>query len=207
MTPPDTVRDLYREMGIEASPRVVLSADNTEKPAPQDTMLGDDRRFSDEVDALFGNRPHYWAIKRETPTHRMILWMTLQGNKTKEIATALRISNHTVLKIQKQPWFQDAFCKLSKEMGKDMVRTFLEGQVQDALVRVVELAQGADSDAVKLAANKELLDRFLGKPVIRAEVKEEKSIDMTVTTVSALLAERDSLSKQLTANGVLPQSN
>lgn len=206
MTPPDSVKALYDEMGIQSSPRVVLTADNTEKPGP-DTMLGDDRTYSEEVDRLFGQRPHYWACKKETPTHRMMLWLTLKGHKPKEIATALRVTDWTVRKIQKQPWFQDAFCKLSKEIGGDLVRTFLESQVQDTLLKVVDLRDNADSDAVKLAASKEILDRFLGKPVVRTEIKEEKTVDMTVTSVTELLAERASLSKQLVANGVLTQPN
>lgn len=204
MTSPESVQALYAEMGIRASPSVVLTADNTEKPTDRpNSWLGDDRQYSDEVDHLFGNRPSYYAARKESPTHRMILWLTLRGHKPKEIATALRVTYTTVLRVQKQPWFQDAFCKLSAEIGGDVVRTFLESQVQDTLLKVVDLRDNADSDAVKLAASKEILDRFLGKPVVRTETKEEKTVDMTVTNVTALLAERESLTRQLVANGVL----
>lgn len=92
-------------------------------------------------------------------------------------------------------------------MGKDAMQTFLKSEAMPAILRVVDLAQTADSDAVRLAANKELLDRFLGKPVVKAEVKSTSTVDMTVADVTSLLAERAQLDQKLRANGITTGTN
>lgn len=200
-----TTVETYKELGIEASPRVVLHADNTESIGQ---MTGiQDAQYDSDVDALFGTLPSYWIVKKEKPAHRMMLWLTLQGHKTKEIAAALRVTPQTVLKIQKQPWFLEGFKSLALEMGKDVMKTFLETQALPAIMRVVDLAQAADSDAVRLAANREILDRFLGKPVVRAEVNETKTVDVTITDAAKLMDERKRLDEQLRANGLLTGTN
>lgn len=192
--------ELYRDLGLAASPpRAVLRADNTAGTNPQART---EDEFAADVDHLFGNRPAYLVIKHERPVHRMILWMTVQGQKPSEIATALRVTTETVRRTQKQPWFQESFIKLSSEMGKDAVQSFLKGEVMEALVRTVALAKAADSDAVKLAANKDILDRFLGKAVVKAEVKSTGQVDHVVYDANALLEEQRRNAETLRARGI-----
>lgn len=191
---------LYKDLlGPQAAPRAVLRGDNTIGTNPQART---EDEFAADVDTLFGTTPSYLVIKKERPEHRMMLWMRLQGQKPDEIAAALRVSKQTVYIVQKQPWFQDAFCKLSKEMGKDAVQAYLRGEVMPALERTIDLAKTADSDAVKLAANKEILDRFLGKSVVKAEVKNSGQVDHVVFDANALLEEQRRNAEILRARGI-----
>lgn len=154
------------------------------------------------VDALFGGKYANHLIKRERPEHRLMLWLKLNGHSNKEVANTTGYAYHTVCQIVKQPWFVENFCRLSSEMGKDSVQTFLEGEVMGALERTVDLAKSADSDAVKMSANREILDRFLGKSVVKAEVKQAGTIDHVVHDAAALLEEQRKLDLQLHASGL-----
>lgn len=154
------------------------------------------------VDALFSGKLANHVIKHERPEHRLMLWLKLNGHSNKEVANTTGYAYHTVCQVVKQPWFVENFCRLSSEMGKDSVQTFLEGEVMDALHRTVELAKNADSDAVKTANNREILDRFLGKSVVKAEVKSTGTIDHIVVDAAALIEESRKLDQRLSANGL-----
>lgn len=158
--------------------------------------------YSSRVDALYSKHVSYLTIKREKAEHRLMLWHRLKGRTTQEIATLMNYSYKYVREICKQSWFLEAFCRLSTEMGKDKVETFLEGELIPALQRTIDLAHSADSDAVKLAANREILDRFLGKSVVKAEVKQAGTIDHVVHDAAALLEEQRKLDLQLHASGL-----
>lgn len=193
-------KDFYATVGLEPpKPCAVLRGDNTTGEAPQLRQ----EIISDHVDRLFGERRSYLEIKRERPEHRLVLWLTLEGQSPKTIAASFGRTTEWVRNLRRQPWFQDAFCKLSAEMGRDAVQALLKGEAVPAILRTVELAKNADSDAVRLAANRELLDRFLGKPVVKAEVNTTSTVDVTVADVSTLLAERERLNQQMRANGLL----
>lgn len=168
-------------------PRQVLSQTGTilENPYRQDTS----KPACVDPDALFENRAAYVALKGEKPEHRLMLWYRLQGHNVKETAHLTGYTPQHVSAVCKQPWFIKAFCALSAEIGKDAVQTFLEGEVLPALARTVELARTADSDAVKLAANRDILDRFCGKPVAKSEVKVNGQHNVTVYDAEKLQAE------------------
>lgn len=159
--------------------------------------------YEQRVDALFNGKVAYQAIKRERPEHRLMLWMKLNGNKTRDIALQLGYTEVHVRTVCKQPWFLDAFVRLSSETGKDAVQTFLKGEVMPALARTVEIANTAEKTETRLAANKEILDRFLGKSVVKAEVKSSGTVDVTVRDITKLLDEQKDLDRQLAANGLL----
>lgn len=171
------------------------TAANTNVPEAQQAM-------TERVDALFGRKYGGISVKTEKPEHRLMLWLKLNGHSNKEVAATTGYNYVYVCNIVKQPWFTEAFCRLSSEMGKDAVQTFLKGEVMGALERTVEIAKNGDSDSVKLAANKEVLDRFLGKSVVKAEVKTENKSDVVVHTVAELLEEQRKLDLQLASNGI-----
>lgn len=164
--------------------------------------------FEGRVDSLFGAKPSYQLIKHERPEHRLILWLKLQSHSTEEIAAQTGYTKVHIRNICKQPWFIENFCRLAKEIGTDAVKTFLEGEVMPALVRTVALAQDSKVDAVKLAANKEILDRFLGKSVVRAEVNSTSKSTVEIThDITKLQEEERKLNEQLRAVGIgLPSS-
>lgn len=192
---------MYRELS-PPPPRSVHRADGTIAESPYLHPEGTPGYDENQVDGLFGASASYVKIKKESPTHRLILWMRMQGHKPKEIAAALRITPQTVYNVQGQPWFQEAFVRLSTEQGKDAVTTFLEGEVLPAMERTAALARSADSDAVKLAANREILDRFLGKSTVKIESKNSGTIDHIVHNADALQKEYAENQKKLAARGL-----
>jgi hypothetical protein len=141
-------------------------------------------------------------IKREKPEHRQILWQRIRGLSVKEIAAVSGFSTYTVNRVCAQPWFRDAFVRLTTELGKNAVMKFLEGEVMSALERTVGLAVGAESEAVRLAANREILDRFLGKSTVKVEQTVEGKIEHDVVDGAALLVESKRLEEQLKARGI-----
>jgi hypothetical protein len=175
-------------------PRVVQRQDGTKAVDPHRTS---ERGFSGEVDTLFGASRSYVAYKKEKPEHRLILWYRLQGYSVKETATLSGYTPQTVSNVCGQPWFQDAFVHLSEEMGKDVVKTFLEGEILPAFERTANLARSAESEAVRLAANKELMDRYLGKPTVHVDQKVQGKIDTVVHDIAKLREEERRLTEEL----------
>ena len=179
-------------------PRVVQRQDGT---LAENCYLSSESAFAG-VDTLFGTLPSYQAYKKEKPEHRLILWHRLRGLSVKETAALSGYTPQSVSLICKQPWFQDAFVRLSSEMGKDSVQTFLSGEVLPALQRTVQLALTAESEAVQLAANREIMDRYLGKATVKIEQKLSGQIDNVVYDAAKLMEESAKLSEQLRARGI-----
>ena len=155
-----------------------------------------------EIDRLFGTTPGYNEIRKENPTHRVILWMRLNGHKPREIATALRISYHTVLSVQRQPWFQRAFCRILAEKGGDQLQTILEGELIPTIETLVELRDSADSSSVRLSAANAILDRIRGKPTVHVEQKVTGQVDSVVYDAQKLLEEQRKNAEILKARGI-----
>lgn len=190
--------DMFSE-AVHIGKRTVVAQDNTEHEVDVATQ----ESFENGVDQLFGSRPSYQLLKKERPEHRLILWRKLQGQTTKEIASQMSLSEVTVRNVCKQPWFIENFCRQAKELGSDVVQTYLKGEVMPALVRTVALAEDSKIDTVRLAANREILDRFLGKSVVRAEVKSTSHATLEIVhDVAALQEEERKLNEQLRAVGI-----
>lgn len=179
----------------EAPSRVVQRQDGTQGANP---YLTSGNPLAD-VDTLFGATPSYQAYKKEKPEHRLMLWHRLRGLSVKETALVTGYTPQTVSQVCKQPWFQEAFCQLSTEIGKDAVETFLEGEVLPALQRTADIARGAESEAVRLAANRELLDRYLGKSTVKVESKVSGQVESVVYDIAKLRDEEKRLNEQLRA--------
>ena len=182
MTGETTLDSVLTQLAPAASapPRIVLSQTGTTRDDPYANPKTPD------ADELFGTSTSYVKYKKEKPEHRLMLWFRLQGYNVKETAQLTGYTPQSVSEVCKQPWFVEAFCRLAKETGKDAVQTFLEGEVLPALQRTVHLAQHADSDAVRTANNREILDRFLGKSIAKAEVRTTGALDVTVYEASKL---------------------
>lgn len=181
--------------------RVVQRQDGTQEKDAYKAV--DANKVFENVDALFGRTQSYVTYKKERPEHRLMLWHRLQGRSIKETALLTGYTPQTVSNVCGQPWFQEAFCRLSSEMGKDSVQAFLQGEALPALERTVGLANNAESEAVRLAANKEILDRFLGKATVKVEQRVTGQIDNVVYDAAQLLEESKKIQDQLRARGVL----
>lgn len=189
-----------------AAPRVVQRQDGTTATSAY-AASPDAQPFAGDADAgidgLFGASVGYQAVKRERPIHRLILWATLNGHKPKEIAGMFNVTYQTVLTTQKQPWFQEAFCRISTEMGRDSVETFLEGQVLPTLQKLVELRDGEGVPAaVQKSACDAILDRIRGKPTVHVKQETNGTIDHVVHDAAALMEEQKRNAEILKARGV-----
>ncbi len=184
-------------------PRVVRSQDGTQRDGIYVTPVGGQQFAGDaDVDGLFGDSLSYQTYKREKFEHRLMLWYRLQGMSVKETASLTGYTPQSVSQVCKQPWFREAFCRLAKEQGKDALQTLIEGAVIPAFQRLEDLATGAESEQVRLAADKEILDRFLGKSVAKTEVKSSGSIDVTLNDISKLQEENAKVQRELAARGI-----
>lgn len=193
------------EFGTHENHQVVSQTGTTrfDPTLTQNSSAADEfAAYGQRVDALFADRPSYQAVKKENPAHRMMLWLALQGHNAIETARITGYTPEHVRTIRKQPWFRESFCRLSTEMGKDVVQTFLEGEVLPALQRTVELATTSVSDAVRATCNRDILDRFLGKATVKVEAKTTGSVDHFMHDADKLLEESRRLDEQLAANGL-----
>jgi ribosomal protein L27 len=180
--------------------RVVQRQDGTSAESPYQAR--DAGKVFADVDGLFGQSQAYVTYKKERPEHRLMLWHRLQGRSVKETALLTGYSPQSVSQVSKQPWFQDAFVRLSTELGKDSVHSYLAGEVLPAVQRTVELATNGESEAVRLAANKEILDRYLGKSTVKVEQKVSGQVDSVVYDGAKLMEESRRLQEQLRARGI-----
>jgi predicted XRE-type DNA-binding protein len=196
------IDDLGAGRTSEARPGSVSSLEGTiPRPNPQ-MNPSHGQPMPADVDALFGAKQAYLKIKGENFQHRLLLWYKLQGFKNVECARLLGYTQPWVSNVTRQPWFQHAFCALASEMGKDAVDTFLEGTVMPALEQVAHLSQSGESDAIKLAASKEILDRYLGKSVAKTEIKSDSKIDVNVYEGAKLKQEYEDNLKILAGRGI-----
>lgn len=155
------------------------------------------------VDQLFGKATRsYPAIKKESLRHRLILWATINGHKTGHIAALMNLCPRTVLTVQAQPWFKEAFLAITTEMGGDQFKATLEGEALPALQRVIELSKTAESETVRAAMNREILDRYLGKATVKVEQSGAMKVDHVVHDAAKLMDEDQKLSEQLRARGL-----
>lgn len=196
--------DLAGVTPAAARPGVVRSPKGTTPEEAFGDRLNADRGcpMPEDVDALFGNKQAYLKIKTENFQHRLLLWYKLQSFNNRECAKLLGYSEAWISTITNQPWFQAAFVDLAREMGQNAIQTFLEGEVMPALHRTVDLARSGETHAVRLAANREILDRFLGKATVKIESKAAVDITNTVIDAARLLEEQRRLDEQIRANGL-----
>lgn len=158
--------------------------------------------YEKRVDALWGTTPSYRAYKNEKPQHRMMLWLRLEGYNNKEIAGITGYTPQTVANVCKQPWFLEAFSRISTEMGKDAVENFLTGEMVPTLQKLVSLRDSAQSEAVQLAASNAILDRIRGKPTVRVETKNETNVTLAVADINELEAKYQQNQQTLESLGI-----
>lgn len=159
--------------------------------------------LDEDVDNLFGQTECYRKYIREKPEHRLMLWLKLNGHNNREISNISGYGYQSVCNVCKQPWFVEAFCRISTEMGKDAVETFLEGEIVPTLSRLGELRY-SESDAVSKAACDSILDRIRGKPTVRVESKVSGQIDNVVYDVAKLQDEYQRNQQILQSRGIQP---
>jgi len=113
---------------------------------------------------LHGRQPPKVEIQKETATHRTAAFMVASGAKLKTVAFELGVAESTVSNWLRQPWFQaNVNSIIQEEFGGDLT-AMLKSFASTALLVQVDLMTNSTSDAVRLKAASDLLDRFRGKP-------------------------------------------
>lgn len=148
--------------------------------------------FSDDTLGLHKHQDTTRAgIKDEKPWHYMAAVMLLHGSTNGEIAKAAGVALVTVSGLRSQVWFQQRLAQLATESGKDLTGIF-QSHALAAIERVATLAEFAEKENVKLAANLALIEHGCGKPV-------QRILSSSHTTHSSAAEEYESLSSQLAA--------
>lgn len=111
---------------------------------------------------LYGQTGPEYTLKREKAKHRLMAEMHLNGFTNIEIAEAFKCSPVTIAYALKQGWLVDYMTMRAAESGEDE-REKMAANGRAAMTRIVEMSELCHSPAVKFAANRELVDRWLGK--------------------------------------------
>lgn len=193
---------LLNDIQRTAPPREVVSQLGTTRIQEDCNQTGTPIVSEERLGTLYGSTTGIKFYKHEKPEHRLMLWYRLQGYNLKEVAAAMGYNEASVGQICRQPWFVKAFCELSTEMGKDAVKNFLEGEVLPTLERIKSLRDSGESDAVRLAAGKELLDRYLGKSIAKTESKVDASVSVSTTDVNKLQDQINRNNEILASRGI-----
>lgn len=147
---------------------------------------------------LHGGAEPRVELKSETPHHRAMVYLYLQGMSQREIATRLGFTPVHVSTVLRQPWAREMMAKVLKEEGRSNLATMLSAAAEDSVITVLELRDNPKVPAsVRLQAAVNLLDRVLGKPTQRVETANlHVSLPATQEDVEALDVELEKLKKE-----------
>lgn len=141
--------------------------------------------YANSKDRLHGAKDPNLAILKETPEHRIMLWMKAQGMSNRLIAEKMNVSEGWVSQIMRQPWARLRVLDMIKENGADAVQTLLKGTTIDSVLTLVDLRDDPKTPpAVRASAASNLIDRVLGKPT--QHIENDTTIRHVASEVSAL---------------------
>ncbi len=121
---------------------------------------------SQHENALFNDFDPKHILSYEKPWHRTAINMAAAGYRNNEIAATVERSPQSVATALKQPWAREYLINEAKKTVQDEIRAVLEAQAIPSIQKLIEVRDSpvaAHSNVI--AASRELLDRFLGKPV------------------------------------------
>jgi hypothetical protein len=168
--------------------------DSTKHPLDLALSRGDDR-IEEDLDQILGSamptpppdeselwggtggrRPatvpgkSYPEIKNENPRHRLICALAAQGLLPQEIAKAVNVGVGTVRTTLAQPWARARIREFIDQSAEDSIQQLFStyaGLAVDTLVKNMT-SEKATANA-QISAAKEILDRHLGKALLRTE--------------------------------------
>lgn len=139
-----------------------------------DTII--DAVLKPEPTGLRDTRSAPEEYRTEKPWHRMAAHLAAGGYMSqREIADACGKSEGAVSELYKQRWFRQQVADLIN--SKDLTGStdaMLRAAAPGAILRIVDMAETATNEGVKLRANQDLLDRALGKAPINFTQKVSK---------------------------------
>ena len=102
------------------------------------------------------------SLPSSARTGRMVAALFADGKTTKEIGALLELAEDKVRAVLSQPATQEALAGLVSTSGEDVVTNILKAARLDTVLRLIDLRDSSDSDAVRLSACKEILSRADG---------------------------------------------
>lgn len=125
------------------------------------------------LDSLHGAKLPNLAIEHEKPEHRLILILKFQGLSNTEIAKQTGYTDSWISQICRQPWFRVRLMGMFEEAGQDALQKLIEVEAPNSLQTLVVLRDSAESEQVRASCAIHILDRHMGKPTQKTEVKSQ----------------------------------
>lgn len=148
-----------------------------------------DTDWQENPDRLYGSQPPNLAILKESPRHRMAIFLKAQSLSNREIALRLGFSEAWVCQILRQPWAQERLLKEIQESGRDAVTELLRGAAVDCVMTQISIHSDPKvPPAARNAAANSLLDRLYGKPTQRVETFNTNTTVESVASLDEKLA-------------------
>jgi hypothetical protein len=161
-----------------------------------------DRRRA-QVAAMTDCSPAQSTIMDEKPVHLTVAYLLASGRTRKEISAVTGLTLTTLSSLTRQPWFVARLKEITEAAGKDMVRSFLEGEVVTSLEVLRDLRDDQEQKGpTRLAAANSLLDRFLGKPTVHVESTTALNIHSAADAKDQVQSELEKVEAELKRLGV-----
>jgi hypothetical protein len=161
-----------------------------------------DRRRA-QVAAMTDCSPAQSTILDEKPVHLTVAYLLASGRTRKEISAVTGLTLSTLSSLTRQPWFVARLKEITEAAGKDMVRSFLEGEVVTSLEVLRDLRDDQEQKGpTRLAAANSLLDRFLGKPTVHVESTTALNIHSAADAKDQVQSELEKVEAELKRLGV-----
>lgn len=122
--------------------------------------------------ALHNDRMPHMVLQKESPQHRIILYLKAQGKTNAEIAQATGYTAVWVSQICRQPFFRKQLVEMCNELGTRAVEAVLKGEMLNCVQTLIEVRDDPNQKGpTRVAAVNSLMDRYYGKPVQRVETE------------------------------------
>lgn len=133
-----------------------------------------------------------WEPETLSPVHKNILMLLAAGMRAREISQMEGMPSESRISVIKNSPAGTAFLKqASEEIGRRIskdARDIVNAHTTEAVLRVLQIMRGSDSDAVALRAAQDILDRGGLKPVDQSQVMhiavEEKDVSRIVQALN-----------------------
>lgn len=113
---------------------------------------------------FFGAREPQYVLQQERPEHRVICYLSAEGNTITEIADKTGFSKVMIGYVLKQPWAQKLIAEVIKKHGGDAVEIALKGAALDAAMHLINTFKDDKAPHnVRAMCAKETLDRVYGR--------------------------------------------
>lgn len=149
----------------------------------------------------------FTALQSEKPEHVLMCYMLAGGKTRKEIAEAVGYNYQTVCNVIRQPFFRQRYLRIAKEAGMEATEAFLKGETMSSLEVLVEVRDTSEKGAERIAAANSILDRALGKAVVKVETKDMNNLDTAAVTKDAIEKELSKVRAEMKDRGITSGTN